>query len=151
MGTSAVPALIDAIVTAADAALSCIVSDGFGVTEDPGDYLMIGVVDPDSDFGSEAATSEQSWASIGAQSRDEVGDITCAALSWNGNADAKGARDAVYATLAALSNLLRATPALGLATVLWTGFGEKQELTQNQSGDGAMALVVFTIHFRARI
>lgn len=152
MATSVVPALIDALVLAADNALASVqVYDGFGVTADPGDFLMIGVEDPDSDDAAFSADTRQTWANANHTARDEEGDIVCAALSWNGNDNQKAARDAVYATAAAVENLLRANADLDVEGVLWTAFGSSSQLTQTRDGSGALALLVFRVHFRARI
>lgn len=152
MGVSVVPALIDALLAAAKTELpSTLVLDGFGVTDDPGDYLMIGVEDPDLEGFAFSADARQEWANVNHLVRDESGDITCAALSWNGDGDQKAARDAVYATAGAVENLLRDNPSLGVAGVLWTGYGSSAQLMQNQDKHGAIALLVFRINFRARI
>lgn len=152
MATSVIPALIDALVAAAKAALSnLLVNDGYGVTEDPGNYLMIGVDDPDRPDAALSASSQQDWAHANYTARDEEGDITCAALSWTGDTDQKVSRDAVFATTAAVENMLRANPSLGLANLLWTSYGSATQLNQWQDAEGSMALVVFQVHFRARI
>lgn len=152
MATSALPALIDALFEGSRAALPNVgVYDGFAVTNDTGDHLFIGVDDPDNQDGASSATTQQAWANANHTARDESGDVTCAALSWNGDGDMKAARDAAYATCAAVENLLRANPALGVPSLLWTSFGTSQSLTQDQTDDGALALVVFTVSFRARI
>lgn len=152
MATSAVPAVVDALVGAADAALVDVaVYDGYGVSDDPGDFLMVGVEDPDSDTFATSANTTQQWPHIGHTVRDETGDITCSALSWNGDADQKAARDAVYATTAQLEDLLRTDPTLGLGPLVRVEFGTTSELTQRQASDGAMAMLMFRIHFQARI
>ena len=152
MGTSAVPDVIDALVTACTAALpNAKVYDGFGISDDPGDFLMIGVDDPDAADKANSAESEQAWANADGTARDETATITCAALSWNGDANQKTARDGAYAITAAVENLLRANPSLGLPTVLWTSFGTSSQLTQVQDEQGALALLVFRIQFRARL
>jgi hypothetical protein len=151
MATSVIPELIDALFAAATEALTGIrVSDGQGVTGDPGDYLMIGVDDPDNASPS-AATSAQRWAHVGRTTRDEEGDIHCLALAWNGDTDAKAARDAAFAIAAALEDLLRNDPTLGVAGVWSTGYGETTDFKQGQTDTGAEALVHFTVHFRARL
>ena len=151
MASSVIPAVIDAVVSRARANLPSIcVYDGFGVSDDPGDFLMVGVDDPERQDSAYSADSQQDWAHANNTARDEVGDVTCAALSWNGDADQKRARDAAFATCAALEVLLRADPSLG-GIVLWTSYGTSTQLTQNQNGNGALALVVFKVHFRARI
>lgn len=154
MIVSIVPSLIDALVAGArdlfgDALTVC---DGFEVGEDPGDYLMVGVDDPESPESAFAANVDQDWASIGARSRDESGHVTCAAMSWNGDADLKAARDGVYATASAFGEMLRNSPALGLdPELLWTSFGTSMQLSQSQVESGAIALLVFQVAFRARI
>ena len=158
MATSVVPDLIDALVTTAEALTGdgnplegVLVLDGFGVTEDPGDFLMIGVDDPDSDDPAFSADVKQDWANATYTAVDEEGDIACAVLSWSGDTDQKTVRDRVYAITAAVENMLRANPSLDLPTLLWTKFGVSSQLTQNQDEQGALALLVFRIHFRARI
>lgn len=152
MATSAVPFVIDALVAAATTALPNLgVYDGFGLSDTPGDFLMVGVEDPDNADTAESANAQQSWAHVGGTARDEEGDVTCCALSWNGDGDQNAARTAAYATLAALEDLLRADKTLGVATVLWTSFGTSQQLHQAQDTSGAVAWVVFQIHFRARL
>lgn len=155
MATSVVPALIDALVTAATAALPAVrVSDGVGATDDPGDFLMIGVEDPDLEGAAFSAETKQDWAAVGTGApRDEQGEVTCVAVSWNGDGPegAKAARDAAYAISAAVETLLRDTPALGIPELLWTSFGSSSQLSQAQGSGGASALLVFRINFRARI
>lgn len=152
MPTSVVPAVIDAlIVTATDALSDVQVYDGYGITADPGDFLMVGIEDPDSDGAGFSADSRQQWANANYTARDEEGDITCVALSWNGDGDAKLARDTAYAITAQLEDALRANPSLGVESLLWTGFGSTAQLSQAQGTGGASALLTFRIHFRARL
>lgn len=154
MATSAIPAVIDALLEQATATLPAIlVLDGYGVTDDPGDFLMVGVDDPDSEVAANSADSQQSRANVGQSGdRTEDGEITCAALSWNGAAGdvgAKAARDGVFAITSALEGLLRASPDLGLGPTIWTNFGTQLELYQQQGEGGSSALVVFRIGFHA--
>lgn len=152
MPTSVVPSLIDALIATATSALSDVnVYDGYGVTADPGDFLMVGIEDPDTDGAGFSADSRQEWANANHTARDEEGDITCVALSWNGDGEAKAARDKAYAITAQLEDALRVNPSLGVASLLWTGFGSTSQLTQLQGTGGASALLTFRIHFRARI
>lgn len=154
MATSVIPALIDALVASAKNALpsqGIVVLDGYGVTEFVGNYLMIGVDDPYKPDASISASSAQDWAHANYTTRDEEGDITCAALSYSGDANQKTARDSAFATTAAMENLLRANPTLGLANLLWTSYGTSTQLEQSQDADGSWALIVFSVHFRARI
>lgn len=152
MSTSAIPAVIDALFAASTAALTDVtVSDGFGVSGEPGDYLMVGVDDPDSRRRTPSADSAQDWAEIGHRGRSEQGEVTCSAASWNGDSDQKVARDAAFAIVAAVENLCRADPTLGVATLLWTSVGTSIELQQEQGDYGARSVVIFRVAFRARI
>lgn len=152
MGASAIPAVIDALVAAATTALPNIkVYDGVGDSQDPGDYLMVGVDDPDGTRPANAADSMQDWANATGTARNEHGDVTCAAVSWNGDGDPKAARDAVFATAAAVEDLLRANVSLGVPTLLWTSYGTATKLTQASNSTGALAQLVFRVHYEARI
>lgn len=153
MPTSVVPALIDALVTNARAALPDVeVYDGLGVTTDPGNvYLMIGVDDPDQGNEAFSANSQQEWANANYTARDEEGDIVCAVVAWNGDGDQKLARDDAYSVVGDVENMLRSTPSQGVANVLWTSFGSRSRLAQDQTEVGARAIVIFRIYFRARI
>lgn len=152
MGTSIVFDLIDALNSRFREVLPVNVLDGAGLTDDPGDYLMVGVEDPDSDRDT-AAEARQSWAGLGARSRDEEGTVTCVAVSWNGDADLVAARAACKATVVAVEDHLREDPNLEGAVpgLLWTGFGERSSFNQFVGTEGAAVMCAFDIAFRARI
>lgn len=156
MIVTVVPALIDALVQLADDAVGggVVVSDGFAVTNDPGAYLQIGVEDPDLTGYTTSASATQRWATAGGtKSRDEEGDITCAALGWDGDGDPKAARDGALEAVITFGEALRADPTVGgVQGLLWTEFGSGFELNQAQTAeDGAVAQLLFRIHYRARI
>lgn len=148
-------ALLDALVAAARAALPAIaVYDSYGVTDDPGDYLMIGVDDPDRPTAAASASVVQEPGPMGTgRPRDEEGEITCAALSWNGDGNPSAARAGCKTITDAMEALVRTTayPALGVSGVKALDFGSLFTLEQDQNDAGAMALVIFTVKFRARI
>lgn len=153
MSVSVVPALIDALVTTATAALpGVVVSDGFGVTSDPGDFLMVGVSDPDDAEESEAASVTQNQLAFGStRPRLESGSIHLAARSVNGAGDQKAARDAVYAIHEALATALRTTDNLGVTGVQQLGNGAALRLLQTQNTAGAVATLLYDIAFDAQI
>lgn len=154
MATSVVFGLLDRLVELFTETLTDItVYDGFGVSDDPGDFLMVGVEDPDMVGAETSADAQQKWAGLGAKSRDEEGTVTCAALSWNGDGDQSAARLRVAEITQALEDVLRADPNLGgvVPGLMWTGYGTRTRLIQDQTETGAMALCVFEIAFRARI
>lgn len=148
--TSIVPSLIDALITAAGTALpSVTVTDGVITGMPEGDYLFIGVDDPDVTRW-QSATSDQEWANASYTSRNETGSITCAAHSWTGDAGPKAARDAAYATAGAIQNLLRDRTSFNVPGLLFMNYA-RGSLTQMQDDDGAMALLIFQLDFKARI
>lgn len=162
MATSVVPDLIDALVGLATASLPDLtVLDSFGAapgqddTGTTGDFLMIGAEDPDDTGLSVAVTTEETPGPFGTnRPRDEVGEVVLVALSWNGDMDQKAARDAVYSTAAAIADLCRTdqnVPHLNVTGLLWTGYGSRSELKQNQSDQAAIAQLTFRLSFRARI
>ena len=156
MATTVVPALIDAIVAFATEALpDLIVYDGLGASDDPGDFLMVGVSDPEIESADTGADAQQDWATVGRQgARSEQGEVTCVALSWNGgsgNAAQKQARDAAYATVAAVEDFCRDDPTLEVPTLLWNSALTSHSLLQNQDELGTLAMVTFRIAFQARI
>jgi len=153
MATSVVPTLIGALFTQATAALpTTLVFYGSGVTDDPGDYLMVGISDPDNteDFV-DSADAEGTWAGLGNHARDQKGNIWCVAESTNGNADQKAAVDAAYAIVAAVDTLVRNSPTLGILAGGWAIHGSSERLSMSQDHHGARARVAFQIAFQARL
>jgi hypothetical protein len=145
--------IIDALVAQYRAALpGATVFDGTGITEEPGDFVMVGVGDPDSNQAPTSADTSQEWAGLGAHRRDEVGTVTCCAVSWNGESEGLAqARAGIRSMLDAIGDIHRADPTLGVASVMWTGFGERVTLTQIQADDGSSVIAYFEIQFKARI
>jgi hypothetical protein len=151
MSTSVIPALIDALVEQAGQSLEAVlVFDGMRVTSDPGDYLMVGVDDPDADGFAQAADADQAWAGLGAHAKNQTGGVWCVAESRNGDGDPKAARDAAYATVAAVEDLCRVDPTLAVLTGGWASVGGDERLSQSRVG-GASARVAFRVNFQARI
>lgn len=156
MAGSAVPLVIDALVAKAQAIPDVTASDGLNVDQNYGSYLMIGVEDPDSTDMQFSAETSEDFASTGAgaHSRDEEGDIVCAAWAWNGlhgSEGSKAARDAAYAILDALALAIREDISLGVPQLLWASPRTSTRLSQLQSSEGSGALLVFRINFHARL
>jgi len=152
MATSAIPEILDTLVQLAKDTLDdVIITDGIGPSDEVGKYLMIGVDDVDGDSYFPSADSRQSWANIGHVARDEVGDVTCAAMAWNGQNDPKQARADVFGLIGDLEDAIRADPTLGIRPQVRAEFGTSVQLRQLQDEYGASATVVFQIHFEVRI
>lgn len=154
MAVSAVPALIDALVAQTSAALpNALVFDGQGVTDNPGDFLMIGVDDPNTTDFAHSSDSQQDPATMATtRPRDEKGSIYCSALSWNGAGDVKAARDAAYATTEVVASICRGGGAnLGMNNVRALVYGANKSDAHMQADTGAIWIVSFSISFIARI
>jgi len=155
MTTSRLPALIDYLVNAFTAAATLgaatppvSVFDGPATTADPAPLaLHVGVDDGFGEGPPISATSEQLRTGL-AQKRQETVTIHCAAIAWAGTDDMKTVRTAAFAILAAAEDLIRANN---------DGFGGNAggavpgvsgiTLTQNNTSQGAIAQVAFTVTF----
>ncbi|MGZ4518877.1 MAG: hypothetical protein ACXVXO_00325 [Mycobacteriaceae bacterium] len=153
-GVTLVPSVIKAIVATANAHLTnTTVYRGPGNPSDdePLNQLFVGINDVYTADWTVGANSNQQWATLGAQQRDDNGEVWCTAYSWNGDSDSDAAMDAAYGTVAALEAALRADVTLGnLPGVLWVGV-TTTELRETQDSGGARAQVIFTVAYRGRI
>lgn len=153
--TSVIYPLLDALVdrlTPALADLDVAVYDSYPDTDDPGAaYLVIGIPDPANGDAATSASSVQAWANANHTARDEDGDVWCVAVAIDGGNDARAARVRAKTITDAVEQLLRADYTLGIPGLLWTGYGTSTDLQQDRTDRGASALVVFAVHFRARI
>ena len=153
MTTSVVWDLLDALVSRFTGALTDVnVIDGDTVADDVANFLMVGWDDPDNERAT-SAEGKQEWAGLGAKARYEEGTVTCLALSWDGGNDFEAARAAVRATTDGVETNLRADPNLGgvVPGLMWVGYGTRNELRQWLSTEGAVALCMFDIAFKAKI
>lgn len=158
---SVVPDAIDALVAIAAAAVpsGVRVIDGYDMSGDPSDVLMIGSDDPNAVTWTNMATAQQDWANATKQSRNETATITCVAAAFSGDGDIRAARNAAYAYADALGDAIRANVNLvvpdlfptGVTGVWKTNFFTTSGLTQVFTGDGAAALLVFGIQVFVRI
>lgn len=149
---SVVPDLIDALVAQVPPYLAegVIVQDGQPDTWEVGDWLYVGVTDPDSPTPTNGASATQEWPLATATARNESGTLTCYALVIRGDGSVKDARDAVFAIAAGVMRLLRDDIRLGIPGMVRTSF-ESLDFDQGQTPDGALAVVTFRIAFAARI
>lgn len=154
MTASTVAAAIDALVALFKAAVpvDSIVVDGPAVV-DPGAYqniVYVGVDDPDNETAyAVAATAQQAWAWLGHVQRTEDADIHCSAVSWNGDADQKAARDNVYALLKLLTDSITTDPTLGGSVLMVVGVNS-DNLLQSQDSAGAEAKLNFSVSIKSQ-
>jgi hypothetical protein len=158
MTASLYPAVKDALITVLTPLESIVVWDGYAVTADYNNNLMIGVSDPDS--YEPTGSAQQSWHGTGGvsgQTRDDNGDVWCTALAWNGgqgNVGVKAARDAVKSILTIVENQLRSDPVFSTVVVpglLWTEFGTQSVWREAPGKNGVRCSCSFTVHFRGLI
>ncbi|MFI0528544.1 hypothetical protein ACH3XX_00670 [Streptomyces scabiei] len=157
MATSALPAAITQLlaILRADATLiadGVEVLDGPPVSDQSGKaYVSIGW-QPDAE---ESGQFVQNFNAAGARTRDEDLLIHGYLFTWSGDTDTAALRARLFALLAVVENVLRATngaptrPTLNGA-VLWAHIVRGQ-LQQAQTEQGARAGLAFTIAARARL
>ena len=153
MATSVLPALIAALYAQASSSLpNTLVLLGPGITDDPGDYLMVGCSDPDADGEFEIAELEQEQMAFGAtRPRQESGAIFMVARSRNGDSDLQAAIDAAQATQEALATVLRTTNDLGVTGVMHLGNASRGGPMGLLDNYGAQATLRYVITFTASI
>jgi hypothetical protein len=166
--TSQTPAVIDYLVTAATASTSLgaaqpvpvIVLDGPEATADTLAeplHLWIGH-DPKNETEA-TASADQDFAFMDyARTRDERGEITCAADAWGGSATLKIYRDQCAGIAGAVELLLRGTAGTGGpgdasmgGLALWSQVVGPFTWYPRQTPDGAGMLCVFKIAYYARL
>jgi hypothetical protein len=157
--TSRIPALIDYLVATFTAASTLgaanppvAVYDGPQTTLAPAQLILwVGLDDPDTDQAApSAASSEQEWAGLGKQARNETSTIHCVAEAWTGADDIRSMRVAAFAIAAAVEDIVRTDPFSGLALFPDPGV-TGLELRQNNTQAGAQARVSFQIAFKSRL
>lgn len=168
--TSLTPQVIDYLVAQAKASTSLgaapvkrvIVLDGPEVTGDTlADplHLWIGGLPQAAATGVVTASADQDFAlSDQARTRDETGDVMCAADAWSGTTVLKTQRDACHAIVSAVELLLRGHPSSGGPgdytmgdLVFWSGVAGPYEWTPRQTADGAGMLCTFKVTYRGRV
>ena len=153
MATSVAPALIAALYAQASAALpTTLVLLGPGITDDPGDYLMVGCNDPDAEDDFEIARVDSEQMTFGStRPRMEDGAIHMVARSRNGDSDLQAAIDAAYAIQEALAAVVSATDNLGVAGVMKLGNATTSGPWGRLDGYGALATLHYDITFSSAI
>ncbi len=159
MATSRIPAAIDWLVTTfRDAPTLGQATPAVDVYDGPearyGEsnlILWVGLDDPDADDAPIAATSDQTWASLGAQRKDEQFSVYCVALAWSGDTDVRAARIGAYGIVSAVEDIVRANANLG-GTILVTLHGVTGMTARQINGErGAGCQIQFRIDCKARI
>jgi hypothetical protein len=156
MTTSRIPAALDALKAACDAAVGATVTVVLGPPLSWDHVQVAGSAVSESQFlfvgaspGSDAsATGQQDFNAAGAVSRDERFDINLTAYCWSGDADVKARRDEAFTLLAAVENALRSDPSLAGA-VLYARVATVSDVAMRQVATGSDCLVEFQVSCRA--
>lgn len=140
--------VIDALVTLAGTTSARAVYDGpVNITAPPTDFIVVGgTEDPDD----EPSSFDQSWNGLGAKTKNESGEITCAVLVGTGNEDVKVARDRALTILGEVETKVRADPSLG--GVLSGGWAHVSggRHTQRLNTQGLYVRIVFTVTYQTK-
>jgi hypothetical protein len=144
------------VATCRAAVIGAVVYDGPQMAGDPGNFLMVGVPDPDSNEPSESASGTQDWSGLGAKASRESGAITCCALAWtgdDGDAAQQATRETVRDIVKTVDQALHDDPNLGgtVPGLMWVRFGRNYRLIQLSADDGTAAIFYFEIAYEARI
>lgn len=148
MSVPKIGAVIDALVTLAGTTSAQQVHDGPVVaTVATTDYVVIGgTEDPDD----EPSSFDQDWNGLGARTKTEAGEVTCAVLVGTGEEDVKRARDRALEILGEIEAAVRAEPTLG--GVLSGGWAQVSggRHVQRLNSQGLYVRIVFTVSYQTK-
>lgn len=126
------------------------VFNGYGVTNDPSDFVQIGVMDPFSTSAAVAIETGHEFAYANTTTADETGHINCVAFTRNGDGNPDLAWARLQQVLDPIALHLRSNYTLGVDGVMWVRFSLTQA-DHDQDDAGAWAIASFRLNFRARI
>ncbi|GGV34200.1 hypothetical protein GCM10010182_67600 [Actinomadura cremea] len=141
---STVPAVLDALVARWTEALPEVqVADGQPVVTE-NDLIAVGLHDVP---GEPAVNSTRTIEQLAAQPDRESYDVSCIASSFTGAVEFKPIRDRVYELVNAAAGALAADQTLG--GLVMVARLTSDDLIQEQTEQGAVATVRFTVHVEA--
>lgn len=155
MASAAYPTVHAALFSVAGTALTNLrVVDGFDVSEDPSDVMMIGVPNLSDLDSVSAGTFTQEATTFGRAGgvRTETGSINGIVVATNGDGDQTTARATAFGYIETLSTALRADPTMGVTSLneLIAQFSAG-DVAEDQADDGATTAISFTVAYRALI
>ena len=163
--TSAVPAVIDWLVSAAasspllgQASPAVSVFDGEQPPEATQSLpLVLWIGDDPANPGAVFADTAQSWPVMDkGRTKDEDGTVTCSAQHWSGDPSVKVHRDGAAAIVGGVEQLLRGDGRTGPGDMtmgglaMWSSVDVGRWETRQIAG-GVAVLVTFTVVYRARL
>ena len=148
MTTPKFGAVIDALVSIAATTSAGAVYDGPLVTaEYASDFLVVGgTEDPDD----EPSSFDQAWNGLGARTKNESGEITCAVLVGTGDEQVKVSRDRALAILGEFETAVRADPSLGGVLIGGWCHVSSGRHVQRQNTQGLYVRITFTVSYQTK-
>ena len=127
------------------------VTDGYDLSDDPSDVIMLGVPNLSDVAAISEGTFQQEQVGHGAAGYvRETGTVNGLAMSWNGDGDAPGARSAVFGLLASISSAVRADRHIAVSAFdLVVGPAFPTGDVASDKVDGATCAVSFAINYTA--
>lgn len=151
MATTALPQVIDCILTAfnASAGLTGVrIFDGPEIDASyPGDFIAVGH-DGSEDGEVSVSNVTQSFEQLGNLKQFEDGSVDCWLATWDGGTSLSDRRARVATLLSAVDTAIRADVSLGGACI-YSSLSNHQ-MTYIQANNGVAISVTFTITYRAR-
>ena len=151
MATTALPQVIDGILTAfnASAGLSGVrIFDGPEIDSSyPGDFIAVGH-DGSEDGEVSVSNVTQSFEQLGNLKQFEDGSVDCWLATWDGGTSLSDRRARVATLLSAVDTAIRADVSLGGACI-YSSLSNHQ-MTYIQANNGVAISVTFSIEYRAR-
>lgn len=148
MGTSLVPAMVDALFDALTVAFSndstVTVYDGPPIQAVGGKYVGVGMTENPL---APAVYSQQEPAGLGASRRNEAMQIQCQVSAWSGSEDMKATRDDAYEIFGVVEDYLRENADLGVTGAIYAEI-TTHTLQQPQTDKGAVATIDFVVALR---
>lgn len=153
VGPDLISALADGLPSGLDPEVTVTVGLPVGLTS--GDYLGIGIVDPESARSNSSFSSTITWSTdMTVDGFDETGELQLAAVAIRGDDDTAGVIVAVFDILSRLISWLRsqwsASDLLGVVG-LWDLRVGGTDLTTFQSSSGCAAYLQIRLAFQATI
>lgn len=153
MGTTRLFDLVDTFVTEWNALFASDVQvvDGYALGQDYRNFVMVGVEDPDSTLPGQSGSAQQTFGPMGARSRDEAGEVVCAAVATRGDSDLSACRADCKVLVDIVENWVRNVDVNSL-DLTYIGFGSDLQLLQDQTNQGgAVVTLIFRVMYKARI
>lgn len=152
MPSTAYPTVYAAVVSTAHTALDATVRvvDGYDLSSDPGDVVLIGVPTLADENAIAAGSFSQDPSTFGRApgTRKETGTVNGFALARNGDGDQTGARTTAFSYIDALADALRNDPTIGVTAFSLVAQLTSGDISEDQV-DGATCAVSFTVTYTA--